>query len=92
MAVVPAEELDEGALAATDPGDARALSRRDLEAALERLRPDERAALALTYGQELTHEEAAAVLECPLGTLKSLVARAKEKLRRMLHPHAEEAS
>jgi RNA polymerase sigma-70 factor (ECF subfamily) len=38
----------------------------------------------LTYANELTHEEAAAVLDCPVGTLKTHVARAKEKLRRQL--------
>lgn len=60
------------------------LERHDLERALATLRPRERAALVLTYANELTHEEAASVLDCPLGTLKTHVARAKEKLRRHL--------
>ncbi len=59
-------------------------ARADLEKAMEVLRPEERAALALTYGQDVSHEEAAAILDCPLGTLKTHVARAKEKLRRRL--------
>jgi RNA polymerase sigma-70 factor, ECF subfamily len=58
------------------------LERYDLERALSTLKPRERAALVLTYANELTHEEAAVVLDCPLGTLKTHVARAKEKLRR----------
>jgi RNA polymerase sigma factor (sigma-70 family) len=62
----------------------RLLERYDLERALATLKPRERAALVLTYANELTHEEAADVLECPLGTLKTHVARAKEKLRRQL--------
>jgi RNA polymerase sigma factor (sigma-70 family) len=62
----------------------RLLERYDLERALATLKPRERAALILTYANELTHEEAAGVLDCPLGTLKTHVARAKEKLRRQL--------
>jgi RNA polymerase sigma factor (sigma-70 family) len=60
------------------------LERHDLERALVSLKPRERAALVLTYANELTHEEAALILDCPLGTLKTHVARAKEKLRRQL--------
>jgi RNA polymerase sigma factor (sigma-70 family) len=60
------------------------LERYDLERALGSLKPRERAALVLTYANELTHEEAAVILDCPLGTLKTHVARAKEKLRRQL--------
>ncbi|WP_434383444.1 RNA polymerase sigma factor [Melittangium boletus] len=60
------------------------LERHDLERALVALKPRERAALVLTYANELTHEEAAHILDCPLGTLKTHVARAKEKLRRQL--------
>jgi RNA polymerase sigma factor (sigma-70 family) len=58
-----------------------ALLRHDLEGALRLLPEAERAALAVVYGAELTHEEAARVLGCPLGTLKTNVARAKERLR-----------
>jgi RNA polymerase sigma-70 factor (ECF subfamily) len=60
--------------------------RHDLEQAMAGLRLEERAALALTYGQDLSHEEAAKLMDCPLGTLKSHVARAKEKLRIWLAP------
>ena len=60
----------------------RFLERHDLERALSTLKPRERAAIVLTYANELTHEEAALVLDCPLGTLKTQVARAREKLRR----------
>jgi RNA polymerase sigma-70 factor (ECF subfamily) len=62
-------------------GDA-ADARLDLSRAFGVLRAEERAALALAYGEEATHEEAAQVLECPLGTLKTHVARGKAKLRR----------
>ncbi|MHB8878678.1 MAG: RNA polymerase sigma factor [Myxococcaceae bacterium] len=60
------------------------LSRHDLMRAMAELRPDERAALALTYGQDVSHEEAARILDWPLGTLKTNVLRAKDKLRERL--------
>ncbi|WP_158624665.1 RNA polymerase sigma factor [Caulobacter sp. 602-1] len=56
----------------------------DLAAALERLDPQARAAIALCDGQGWTHEEAAAMLDLPLGTLKSLISRGKAKLRAFL--------
>jgi RNA polymerase sigma-70 factor (ECF subfamily) len=69
-------------------GDA-AIDRHDLERALRALRTEERAALALAYGQEMTHEEAARVLDWPLGTLKTHILRGKERLRRLLSAEAE---
>ncbi len=71
---------------ARDAADA-AIDRHDLARAMASLRADERAALALAYGQDVTHEEAAAILDCPVGTLKTNILRGKEKLRRMLVPH-----
>jgi RNA polymerase sigma-70 factor (ECF subfamily) len=57
---------------------------RDVQRALLTLKEEERAAIALCFQDELTHEEAALVLHMPLGTLKSHVARGKEKLRAAL--------
>jgi RNA polymerase sigma-70 factor (ECF subfamily) len=78
----PPPELEAGASDVSLPD--ALLERYDLERALASLKPRERAALVLTYANELTHEEAAVILDCPLGTLKTHVARAKEKLRRQL--------
>ena len=50
---------------------------------LSRLSANERAALLLCEGQGWTHAEAAGLLSMPLGTLKSTVARAKDKMRAM---------
>lgn len=50
---------------------------------LARLSERERAALVLCDGHGWTHAEAAELLAMPLGTLKSTVARAKEKCRAM---------
>lgn len=58
--------------------------RSDLAAALRTLSADEQLALHMCYQQGLTHEEAAALLDWPLGTVKTHVARAKEKLRHHL--------
>ena len=73
------------------PADA-AHARVDLARAFGVLRAEERAALALAYGEEATHEEAAQVLEWPLGTLKTHVARGKEKLRRFFAADLEALS
>lgn len=56
----------------------------DLERALVGLAANERAALVLCEGHGWSHSEAAAILALPLGTLKSLVARAKAKCRARL--------
>lgn len=56
----------------------------DLAAALVRLEPDEQTALHLCYQQGLSHGEAAAVLGRPVGTVKTHLARGKEKLRHLL--------
>ena len=76
------EPLDEDTEIATSdpPPDLRL----DLEKAMTRLSLPERAALTLCYAQEYTNEEAADILEVPLGTLKSHVARGREKLRKLL--------
>lgn len=65
-------------------------ARHDLERAMSALKPDERAALALTYGADATHEEAAAILEIPLGTLKTQVLSAKQKLKTALTTDAKD--
>jgi RNA polymerase sigma factor (sigma-70 family) len=59
-------------------------SRVDLERALAMLSDGERAAIAACYYADLSHEEAAAVLGIPVGTVKTHVLRAKVKLRARL--------
>ena len=49
-----------------------------------RLSPDRRAAFVLTQLFRLPYEEAAAVCGCPVGTIRSRVARAREDLVAML--------
>ncbi|MEP6942413.1 MAG: sigma-70 family RNA polymerase sigma factor [Betaproteobacteria bacterium] len=56
----------------------------DLERAMIVLSDAERAAIVQCYHNDLTHEEAAHVLGCPVGTVKTHILRAKEKLRSRL--------
>jgi RNA polymerase sigma-70 factor (ECF subfamily) len=56
----------------------------DLAVALRQLSADEQLALHLAYQQGLTHPEIAALLDWPLGTVKTQLARGKEKLRHLL--------
>ena len=52
----------------------------DLIDAINLLSPEVRDALVLVMGLGFTHDEAAAALDCPLGTLKSRVRRARAHL------------
>lgn len=52
----------------------------DVEKALSKLKLEERSALTLCFSHGYTHMEACAIMEVPLGTLKSHIARGKEKL------------
>jgi RNA polymerase sigma-70 factor (ECF subfamily) len=58
----------------------------DLESAMTRLSAAERAALTMCYALGYSNDEGAEILDMPLGTLKSHIARGREKLRRMLQP------
>ncbi len=58
--------------------------RLDLTEALTLLSPAERAAIILCCQNGLSHDEAARVLDCPLGTVKTNILRGKEKLKRRL--------
>jgi len=63
--------------------------RLDLTEALKLLNSHERAAVVLCCQNGLSHEEAAQVLDRPLGTVKTNILRGKEKLRRRLSPAYE---
>lgn len=55
-----------------------------MRAALDRLAPVMREALVLVAIENLSYDEAAAVMNCRIGTVKSRVWRAREQLARML--------
>ncbi len=56
----------------------------DMERALAALSDAERAAIVQCYHNDLSHEEAAYVLGCPVGTVKTHILRGKQKLRAQL--------
>jgi len=68
----------------SDPQAADPALRHDLMYALSLLPLHERTAILLCCQNGLSHEEAARVLDIPLGTVKTNVLRGREKLRRTL--------
>ncbi|MDB5987012.1 MAG: polymerase sigma factor RpoE [Nevskia sp.] len=85
----PEESLDDATPEAEDeehrgdlqPEQTAANLQLDLQRALALLSPAERAAIVQCYYLDRSHEEAAYVMQCPLGTVKSHVSRAKQKLK-----------
>lgn len=87
----PTESLDEAAPVEDESaaGDVAAAAEQahlqtDMARALQVLTPPERAAIAQCYYLDRSHEEAAYVLDCPVGTVKSHIFRAKAKLKQAL--------
>jgi len=77
--------IDEAQLEAEyDPQTVDPALRHDLSRALQLLPVHERAAIILCCQNGLSHDEAARVLEIPLGTVKTNVLRGREKLKKML--------
>lgn len=81
---VPHGTIPEDAHGAEPAGTASSDLRHDLLAALRQLSVDEQTALHVCYQQGLSHHEAADVLAWPVGTVKTHLARGKEKLRHLL--------
>jgi RNA polymerase sigma-70 factor (ECF subfamily) len=80
------ERTGAGYEAAEDPGMAGVEHRDEVQRALATLAPEEREAIALRFGAELTVPEMASVLGTPLTTVEGRVYRALRKLRRELPP------
>ena len=57
-----------------------------VQAAIGRLPEDQREVLMMTAVQELTYEEASALLNLPMGTVKSRLNRARARLVELLDP------
>ncbi|HEY2713938.1 MAG TPA: sigma-70 family RNA polymerase sigma factor [Chthoniobacterales bacterium] len=67
-----------------DPQTVDPALRHDLMQALQLLPLHERSAIVLCCQNGLSHDEAARVLDIPLGTVKTNVLRGREKLKRIL--------
>jgi RNA polymerase sigma factor (sigma-70 family) len=78
------EQLREDTQTAAPSGERQSLARLDLEKTLARLAPEQRAAITLCLGLGHSHEEAAGILKMPVGTVKSHIARGREKVKAML--------
>ena len=84
-----ADDADLDAIAPGDGPESRPIARAaslkvDLERAMATLSDAERAAIIQCYHNDLSHEEAAVVLGCPVGTVKTHILRAKQKLKAQL--------
>jgi RNA polymerase sigma-70 factor (ECF subfamily) len=78
-----AQRRDDAAMAEAETHtDDRSASeaRLDLDRVLKGLSPEQRAAIALCYGEGMSHGEAAEALALPLGTVKSHVLRGRAKV------------
>jgi len=86
----PGDDMQPLAEVAADPRDVLELreQRESLRAALAVLTPDERQAIETTFFAGLTHAEAAARLNQPLGTIKTRIRSALHKLRHVLAAEA----
>jgi RNA polymerase sigma-70 factor (ECF subfamily) len=76
-------QLDEATPAAAADPEA-ALAARDALAALDRLSEDQKSLLLLIGVEDLSYEEAAAVLGVPIGTVMSRLSRARQRFRTMI--------
>jgi RNA polymerase sigma-70 factor (ECF subfamily) len=61
----------------------------EVQAALEALPDEFREVVVLVDLQDLTYEEAAAVLNCPIGTVRSRLSRGRNMLHQALPPYAK---
>lgn len=77
-------DVGRGEPAERDPALAGVEARQTLQAALQALAPEEREAVALRFGAELTVPEIAELLDVPLTTAEGRVYRALRRLRSQL--------
>ena len=91
--LVPIDDVAADAFADAHPLQAPdRLEIRDLDVALQALPEEQRAVVLLVGLEQMTYEEAARVLEVPIGTVMSRLSRGRERLRRLLQgvpePHS----
>jgi RNA polymerase sigma-70 factor (ECF subfamily) len=80
----PEQELDGAELPAIDPAMINHLDAKDVLAALGQVNELYQAPVALFYLDELSYKEIAEVLDVPIGTVQSRIARGKAKLQQLL--------
>ena len=77
------DDVEESAMAAR-PAQEDGIRETDIMAAVNRLPDDQRSVLLLISVEDLSYADAARVLDVPIGTVMSRLARAREKLRRLM--------
>jgi RNA polymerase sigma-70 factor, ECF subfamily len=75
---------EHAALLSSPPEQQGHLDLKDFVRALEQVSPDQREALILVGGEGFSYEEAAAVCGCAVGTVKSRVNRARNKIAEIM--------
>ncbi|MET1414871.1 sigma-70 family RNA polymerase sigma factor [Roseibium sp. HPY-6] len=85
-------DLDSCEIPAGDDTADTIVQRRDLRNALQKLKPDLRTIVELTFFEGYLYSETADILGCPVGTVKSRMATAKNELRHHLSETATSAS
>ena len=76
--------MDDAVADLPQPQSTDRLEIRDLDAALQALPEEQRAVVLLVGLEQMTYDEAARVLEVPIGTVMSRLSRGRERLRRLL--------
>ncbi|WP_374371200.1 sigma-70 family RNA polymerase sigma factor [Dongia sp.] len=71
-------------LASAAPNQEHRLVLKELFQAIGGLNQDQQEVLSLVVGQDMSYEEAAEICGCPIGTIRSRLARARRELERML--------
>ncbi|WP_198411798.1 sigma-70 family RNA polymerase sigma factor [Microvirga flavescens] len=70
---------------AVQPAQGAHLDFEDLQRALAQLPPDQREALLLVGASGFSYEQAAEICDCAVGTIKSRVNRARNRLAELMH-------
>lgn len=77
-------QLDDAMADRPQPQSTDRLEIRDLDAALQALPEEQRTVVLLVGLEQMTYDEAARVLEVPIGTVMSRLSRGRERLRRLM--------
>jgi len=70
----------------TDDADFTAEDGQAVHAALDQLAAEQREVLLLRFIEDMSYDEIAEVIDCPIGTVRSRLHNAKRALRRILQP------
>lgn len=79
------DAASDGLHCATPPSQGQGLALRDMERALDQLTSEQRAVVLLVGVEGLSYAETASVLNVPVGTVMSRLARGRERLRILMN-------